>query len=757
MHQGELKERECDAGAGVSVVLTVLNDVAGTVQVIEGLLGQTRLPDEIIVVDGGSTDGTVEVLREFDTGEVPLRVLVREGANISQGRNHAIANAAHGLIACIDAGSLPDQRWLEFISRPFDDPEISVVGGWYRVQASTRMERVVGLLTMPGHANPIDPVRFNPSARSLAFRASAWERASGFPEWLYTAEDTLFDCKLRRNGEMFHFASDAIVRWRPRSGFAAVWKQFRNYARGEARIGRGKEVIAFWCKRYAAVAAMAGLGLLVGVWSGVMVAAAALVLLYLRPACAVCGESQKLWDFPMAVVMGHWINLSQLRGYSLGCRDRRRSPNIFVRKLQKYWGKRVVGSVPAWRVKSWKVPNTLIVSWHWAPVNRASAMVLSNLFGAAGSDTSGSFKVLTREMKSAVPVDPIAKPAIEACEIAWPLSEEGEGLNGWFASVRTGVSMLMRAWAIRRSWRFTRVLAVYPHRFSLLVGLVGSRVLGVNLVVYMHDLFTESYCTNCRIKRWFWQEVDRRALQSASTVVVPTKEFADVYRRRGITKVVVLPHCRPTDVEPVPAKSGGAELSLLYAGSVYQAHEDAVVALIRATDGLGAISLKFLSNPHKEIGTKCLGWQTRRQALAEMAKADVLVVALGHDTPYPEEVHGCFPSKLVDYFAVGRPILAVVPRGCFVDRLVRKSGCGLVVNTLSADQIKRAVDMLRLAEVRREMSKAAVALGERLDGRRWYGVLCRTLAFGIEESVVSSSIIVETQDRASKEPVPVSV
>jgi glycosyltransferase involved in cell wall biosynthesis len=89
----------------VSVIATVLNEGPTIRRLLDSLAAQTRTPDEVIIVDGGSSDDTVSVLQMYgDEGCLPLRVLVEPGANISRGRNVAIAAASAEVIASTDAG-----------------------------------------------------------------------------------------------------------------------------------------------------------------------------------------------------------------------------------------------------------------------------------------------------------------------------------------------------------------------------------------------------------------------------------------------------------------------------------------------------------------------------------------------------------------------------------------------------------------------------------------------------------------------------
>ena len=91
--------------------------------------------------------------------------------------------------------------------------------------------------TFQPNRDETETARYYPSSRSVAFTKAAWEQAGGYPEWLYTAEDTLFNIRLRQLGCEFAFCRDAIVRWRPRETWGALAKQRINFSRGNARIG----------------------------------------------------------------------------------------------------------------------------------------------------------------------------------------------------------------------------------------------------------------------------------------------------------------------------------------------------------------------------------------------------------------------------------------------------------------------------------------------------------------------------------------
>ncbi len=218
----------------ISVIATVLNEGASIHRLMLSLGKQTRLPDEIVIVDGGSTDSTVASIEGYKN-VLPLRLLVAPGANISAGRNRAIAAARGDIIAVTDAGVTLDAAWLEHLTRPLlDDPQVQVASGFFQADPHTVFEAALGAATLPLVAE-INPDTFLPSSRSVAFRRAAWEQVGGYPEWLDYCEDLVFDLRLKRCCGPFAFAPAALTYFRPRGSLRAFFKQYYLYARGDGK------------------------------------------------------------------------------------------------------------------------------------------------------------------------------------------------------------------------------------------------------------------------------------------------------------------------------------------------------------------------------------------------------------------------------------------------------------------------------------------------------------------------------------------
>jgi hypothetical protein len=145
-------------------------------------------------------------------------------------------------------GCVVEPEWLERLVGPFSDETIDVVSGYYEPVCRTPLQRAYRDLT----DNPdLARAHWLPSSRSIAFRRRAWEAAGGYPEELTTAEDTVFDLRLRATGCREVFAPDARVRWEARDSLGAMYRQYFRYARG-AGHGRVQPVkYGFYAGNYA--------------------------------------------------------------------------------------------------------------------------------------------------------------------------------------------------------------------------------------------------------------------------------------------------------------------------------------------------------------------------------------------------------------------------------------------------------------------------------------------------------------------------
>ncbi len=189
----------------VTIVATVLNEVGDIERLVTSLLAQEPRANEVIVVDGGSTDGTWERLVALQSKDERLAPIRDESCNlknspgpIARGRNVAITAAKSSVIACADAGCRYAPDWLGNLVAPLRSGTAEYALGGSCVDAEICTVWDVAAAPFFGIRLAADAPIKSCTARSMAFTKSFWEKIGGFPEHVLLGEDTLFDLEARK-------------------------------------------------------------------------------------------------------------------------------------------------------------------------------------------------------------------------------------------------------------------------------------------------------------------------------------------------------------------------------------------------------------------------------------------------------------------------------------------------------------------------------------------------------------------------------
>lgn len=109
----------------VSVVIPTLNEEDSIGKCLSNIKPQLKGSDEIIIIDGGSTDKTITIAEEYGA-----KVYIAEGSTIGEARHIGVKKANNEIIASTDADTLPPQGWLELIKYNFqNDEDLTVLWG----------------------------------------------------------------------------------------------------------------------------------------------------------------------------------------------------------------------------------------------------------------------------------------------------------------------------------------------------------------------------------------------------------------------------------------------------------------------------------------------------------------------------------------------------------------------------------------------------------------------------------------------------
>lgn len=216
----------------VSLVIPIRNEADSIEVLIESIARQTLPPDEVVLVDGGSTDSTVEIVERLADGNAALKLIKTEGATPGKGRNLGVEAAQHEWIAFTDAGIKLEENWLEELAKASDYAD--VVYGNYSPVTNNLFTRCASLAYVP----PQSPkgIRGKFIASSL-MNKKVWEKVGGFPDHR-AAEDLMFMEQAEALGFRVAVAPRAMAHWQLRPDLATTFQKFVVYSKHNVWAGR---------------------------------------------------------------------------------------------------------------------------------------------------------------------------------------------------------------------------------------------------------------------------------------------------------------------------------------------------------------------------------------------------------------------------------------------------------------------------------------------------------------------------------------
>ncbi|HEV3468932.1 MAG TPA: glycosyltransferase [Pyrinomonadaceae bacterium] len=250
----------------VSVVVPVRNEEKSLPALVASLRAQTFPPAEVLIVDGGSTDATVEVARRLAGGDERFRIIEAGAATPGRGRNVGTAAARSEWVAYTDAGIRVEPTWLERLVREVErDPSLEVVYGNYEVQAETPFARAAAIAyAAPKQERPGGRMR-GPFIASSMVRREVWRRVGGFPD-LRAAEDLMFMERVEAEGCRTGWSPRATVWWQLQPTLARTYARFALYSKHNVWAGRQRHWHYGVARHYAAALLFLALALAHSAW-----------------------------------------------------------------------------------------------------------------------------------------------------------------------------------------------------------------------------------------------------------------------------------------------------------------------------------------------------------------------------------------------------------------------------------------------------------------------------------------------------------
>lgn len=212
----------------ISLVIPVKNEAESLEDLYCSICEQTLQPDEVVLVDGGSTDKTVEIAKKLKGGTFNFKIIETPQASPGKGRNIGVENTENDWIAFTDAGIRLEKDWLEKLVQVAEiSLQTDIVYGNYSPVTDAFFEKCAAISYVP-------PLRENQirgkSIASFLMKKKVWEAVGGFHD-LRAAEDMMFMEAAEVKGFIFDFAPEAKIHWYLQPDLTSTFRKFVLYSK----------------------------------------------------------------------------------------------------------------------------------------------------------------------------------------------------------------------------------------------------------------------------------------------------------------------------------------------------------------------------------------------------------------------------------------------------------------------------------------------------------------------------------------------
>lgn len=231
----------------VSVLMPIRNEAAYIERSIQAVLAQDYPPDlvEIIVADGMSTDGTVDLIRQIQATHPNIRLLENPGRIAPTALNLATEAASGEVIVRVDGHCEIADDYISNCVHHLLNEDVQGVGGSVETIGETPMAQTIALAmsstfgvgnsafrTVQDKTMLVDTVPFPAYPRRVV------EEIGPYDESMVRNQDDEYNYRIRKMGGRLLLASDVRSRYYSRAGVGSLWRQYFGYGFWKSRVLR---------------------------------------------------------------------------------------------------------------------------------------------------------------------------------------------------------------------------------------------------------------------------------------------------------------------------------------------------------------------------------------------------------------------------------------------------------------------------------------------------------------------------------------
>ncbi|MCS6881935.1 MAG: glycosyltransferase [Oscillochloridaceae bacterium] len=219
----------------ISVIIGVYNGAEMIGKCLESLLEQNypRHLYDVIVVENGSHDNTIDVVRRY-----PVRLYQNPVRGLAAARNYGLERSDAEIIATTDADCVAHPAWLQELVKPYADPAVGGVGGY--IGAYVHSERTIVEMFLDEYAPLVNFIsgehEFLPHlyGANASYRRELLLQIGGYNERLITAEDVDVSWRIQlQTGARLVYAEQAIIYHHHRTTEQGLARLYQHYGFGE--------------------------------------------------------------------------------------------------------------------------------------------------------------------------------------------------------------------------------------------------------------------------------------------------------------------------------------------------------------------------------------------------------------------------------------------------------------------------------------------------------------------------------------------
>ena len=218
----------------ISVIVCSYNGSATIKDTLDGLMKLSYPNFEVIVVNDGSRDNLVEIVKQY-----PLKLISTSNSGLSCARNTGMYHAKGEILAYIDDDAYPDEHWLHYLVYAYTNSSHAAMGG-PNIVPEEDGPIATCIANAPGgpvHVLVTDEIAEHVPGCNLSVRKKVLMEIGGFDPVYRAAGDDVDVCwRIQEAGYTIGFHPSALVWHHRRNSLKAYWKQQQGYGKAEALL-----------------------------------------------------------------------------------------------------------------------------------------------------------------------------------------------------------------------------------------------------------------------------------------------------------------------------------------------------------------------------------------------------------------------------------------------------------------------------------------------------------------------------------------